>query len=211
MQLNRKRIIVLLIYILTIAYYFSHLPMVKSMPCGCAFKHSAFIWEKSPPIFDLSTGKEVKWSIDWWRLAPKVLAATIIALLAFIWIGDEKSGWLEGISNVLNGFAVILLISALGLIALVLTYATINGYLPVGPWGEWPNNHGPWRYTFIFTDLPVFKLRMGLVYSFISLMGSVTFSTLSFILKPSISKGAILVVCILSFVLSINYLYWLID
>ena len=211
MNLSRKRMVVIVIYVLTLVYLLSYLPMVKSFSCGCKIKYTGWFWEKGPLLFDLNPDKNSQpvqsgWSIDWRLLVPKVLVATIIAFLIFICIGDDKSGWREGISNVLNYFTVVMLEVGLLLIPVVMIYAKINGYLPCGSWGEWPGNHGPW-HSFLRPSI----LYSGLSFAFVSLILSFASSILAFITKPSFIKGLVLIVCFISMKLSFNYFYWLIE
>ena len=129
-----------------------------------------------------------------------------------LWIGDDKSMWRPGISDVLNYLTVVTLIVGLVLIAVVMISAKITGYLPNGPWGEWSGNHGPWdSFFYRFIDHPIRILHTGLSYAFISLILSVAASIPAFITKPDIIKGLVLAVCFISMILSFNYLYWLIN
>lgn len=111
----------------------------------------------------------------------------------------------------MNVLAIVLLATGIGLIACVLIYAKVNGCLPDGPWGDWPNSHGPWRYTFFLTDTPIFKLRMGLEYSFVFLFFSSIVSSLSWIMKRGRIKTVAFTCGILAMILYFKYLYWLID
>jgi hypothetical protein len=124
-------------------------------------------------------------------------------------------GWRTRIATFLSGFAVFSMITALGLIAAVMIYAKVNGYLPEGPWGEWPENHGPWHRTFWLRFLdpvpPIVYLKTGLLYAFQSLIFSVMTSFLSLLVKFSLFRGAIFICSILVNGLSFYYLYWLID
>jgi hypothetical protein len=117
----------------------------------------------------------------------------------------------ERLSGILNVIAIVLLAAALGLAAWVLIYGKVNGYLPDGPWGDWTNSHGPWRYTFFLTDTPIYKLRMGLGYSFILLLFSIIASGLSWIMKHGRIKTAAFTCGIVAMILYCKYLYWLID
>lgn len=99
MRMNRKQKIVIALYILTLVYLFSYLPLVKSFPCGCKFMTKAWVWGDKPLIFDLHTNPSVNgkttlvcWSIDWRRLAPRLLSASIIALLVFVFVRGKKNG-----------------------------------------------------------------------------------------------------------------------
>ena len=107
------------------------------------------------------------------------------------------------------------MITALGLIATVMIYATVNGYLPEGPWGEWPGNHGPWHRTFLLSFLdpvpPIVYFKTGLLYALLLLTFSVMASFLSLLIKFSRFRGAVFVCSILVNLLSFYYLYWLID
>jgi hypothetical protein len=99
MRLKRNQKIVIAVYILTLAYLFTYMPLVKSFPCGCKFMTRAWVWGDKPLIFDLHTNPNANgnivpssWSIEWWRLAPRLLAASIIALLMFVFVGGKKNG-----------------------------------------------------------------------------------------------------------------------
>jgi hypothetical protein len=89
--LNRKQKIVLVLYILTLAYLGSSVPMLKTWPCGCMYMCETWIWEKPPLLFDFSShngeeedGISVNWSIDWWRIGQRFLISTSIFLVIFI-------------------------------------------------------------------------------------------------------------------------------
>jgi hypothetical protein len=88
---------VAVIYFLVLLWLISFVPMVKSFPCGCTFKHMGFILESPPLLFDSSveptengSSPEVAWSIDWLRLGKRMSTLTSIALLAFILARDRK-------------------------------------------------------------------------------------------------------------------------
>jgi hypothetical protein len=103
------------------------------------------------------------------------------------------------------------LASAFGLVALVLIYAKVNGCLPDGPWGDWPNSHGPWHSAIIPWGMPIYWLRTGLDYSFALIIFSVLSSGLSWIIKPGRIKAVIFACGILALILYSKYLYWLVD
>ena len=210
--MNRKQKIVIVLYCLTLAYLFSYLHMVISFPCGCVFRYEGWFWEEKPHVsdFDYNESGEIAWSIDWRYLMPKLTVATIIALSLFlIWFEDAKRR--ERISDFLNSLTILSLTVTLGLIATIMIYAKIKGYLPEGQWGEWPYEHGPWRYTYFSYDLIVYRLGFWLAYAFISLSFTFYSSIMSWILKPGKLKGAVCALCLFALVLSFKYLYWLID
>ncbi|MBC8457335.1 MAG: hypothetical protein H8D67_04990 [Deltaproteobacteria bacterium] len=128
---------------------------------------------------------------------------------------EARKMWRIRIATVLSGFAIFLLITALGLIATVIISAKANGYLPEGPWGEWPENHGPWHRTFLLSfldhDSPIVYFKTGLLSAFLLLISSVMISFLSLLVKFSRFRGAVFVCSIIANWSSFYYLYWLID
>jgi hypothetical protein len=89
--LNRKQKIVLVFYILTLAYLGASVPMLKAWPCGCMYRCETLIWEKPPLLFDLGShdneaedGISVNWSIDWWRIGQRLSISTVIFLVIFM-------------------------------------------------------------------------------------------------------------------------------
>jgi len=103
------------------------------------------------------------------------------------------------------------LILAAGLIIVVMVQAKIGGYLPEGTWGEWPNVHGPWRYTFFNHDSPIYRLRIRLLSAIMLLVAVVFLSLLSLVLKPAVARGLTFGGSFAGLWLSMHYLYWLID
>jgi hypothetical protein len=162
--MNRKRKIVLAVYILTLVYLFSYLPMVRPMSCGCKFGYKAWFWEAGPSLYGVSARKgaepvRLAWFIDWQTLVPKVLIATISALLVFVWIGDASSGWRDGITTVMNRFTVILL--SLGFIAIVVaSIGVILNLLGASQIGQGSKQ----AYVF-FHRQPIYWIRMGRYYA----------------------------------------------
>ncbi len=99
MQLKRKQKIVLAVYVFTLVYLFTYLPWIISLPCGDIVTTKAWVWEEKPLFIELnitSGNNEVpaptNWSIDWRRLIPRLLVASFIVLLTFIFMGDRKNG-----------------------------------------------------------------------------------------------------------------------
>jgi len=123
----------------------------------------------------------------------------------------KKKGIGERLSGILNVLAIILLATGHVLIAWVLIYAKVNGYLPESPWGDWPNSHGPWRYTFFLTDSPIYKLRVGVENSFALLFFSIIASGLSWIMKHDRIKMVAFFCGIFAMIFYFKYLYWLVD
>jgi hypothetical protein len=164
MLLNRKRMAAFAIYALALAYLFSYLPMVYPMSCGCKFSYKAWFWETGPSLYGVSVreGAEpvrLAWYIDWQTLVPKVLIATIIALLAFVWIGDANSGWRDGITTVMNRFTLILL--SLGFIAIVVALiGVILNLLDASQVGQ-----GSQQVYVLFSRKPIYWIRMGRHYA----------------------------------------------
>jgi hypothetical protein len=158
--MNRKRKIILAVYILTLIYLFSYLPMVYPMACGCKFSYKAWFWEKGPSLYGMSARKgaepvRLAWYIDWQTLVPKLLIATISALLAFVWIGDANSGWRTGITTVMNRFTVIFL--SLGFIAIVVALiGVILNLLEASLVGQ-----GSQQVYVLFSRKPIYWIRMG--------------------------------------------------
>lgn len=123
--------------------------------------------------------------------------------------------WRDRIATGLTGLAVFSMITALALIGTVVIYATVYGYLPEGPWGEWPGNHGPWHRTFLLCiidpDSPVIYFKLSLNYALLLLSFSVITSFLSLLVKFSRFRAAVFVCSIIVNLLSFHYFYWLID
>ncbi len=220
MQPNRNQKIVIALYTLAVACIFSYLPLIHSFPCGCKFMTQGWVWEKPPLLFDIHAKSDKKsvsasWSIDWRRLAPRLLIASIIALVAFLLMGVDKNEWWMMITYMLNGIAVLSLAGALGLIAAVMIYAKVHGCLPEGTWGEWPGNHGPWHRTFILSmiepDSPIIYFKKGLLSAAQLLLTSVMSSFLAMHIKFSLFNFAVFGCGVITFFLYFKYLYWLID
>ena len=96
--MNKIQKVIVLFYILTVTYLGSYVPMVKSWPCGCKYMCKAWIWKKPPLLFDISPNQSesggvatIDWSIDWRRLVTRLLVASMIALLAFVFVGGKKN------------------------------------------------------------------------------------------------------------------------
>lgn len=199
MCLNRKRMAVLLIYMLALACLFSHLPMVKKLSCGCQFRYEGWFWNEGPYLYALRPDgtAHLTWDIDWQRLLPRLLVATLAALLAFIWIGDEKSGWREGIEKVANRFT--LASYALGvcsiLFALIWLIPSFSDTSQI--------NQGPQQGYSLFSRHPHHWVRFGLHYATRLLSVSVATSLASMIVYFRLEKLKILILCLLSLALTL--------
>lgn len=91
MSLNRMQKIIIVVYLFVLAFLFLHPPLVKSFPCGCKFTTQAWLWGDKPLVFDFHPNPSMNssitlgdWSIDWQRLAPRFLVASVIALFALV-------------------------------------------------------------------------------------------------------------------------------
>jgi hypothetical protein len=220
MQTDRNQKIVIVIYVLVLVGLFSYLPMVKTFRCGCAFMTQGWIWEKPALLYDMHAGPDKKpvpttWSVDWRRLAPRLVGVSIIAFLAFFMMGGTENGWWMKITNMLNALAALSLAGALGLIAAVMIYAKVHGCLPEGTWGEWPGNHGPWHRTFLLSfigpDSPVIYFKRGLLAAIQLVTSSIISSFLAMHIRFSLFTFAVFGCGIITFYLYFKYLYWLID
>jgi hypothetical protein len=198
--MNRKRKIVLAVYILTLIYLFSYLPMVYPMSCGCKFTYKAWFWETGPPLYGVSARKgaepvRLAWYIDWQTLAPKVLIATIIALLAFVWIGDANSSWRDGITKVMNRFTSILL--SLGFIAIVIALiGVILNLLDSSLVGE-----GSQQVYVLFPRKPIYWIRMGRYYASYLFFLSLATTLTSLVVDYKRFKRQYLLICLSGLVL----------
>lgn len=101
-----------------------------------------------------------------------------------------------------------LLISAIIIIAWVLGSSLMSGDWPFRHWGNWPLNHGPWRYDFGIIPNP---RRDMLAEAFALLIVSVLLSFLTVFLKfnrftVALFSGSFVAQC-----LAMYFLYWLID
>jgi hypothetical protein len=96
MRPNWKQLIILAVYLLALAYLFSSMPLIKSLPCGCTFRTTARIWGEPPRLIDLNPTphekggpQELKWSVDWKKQLPRLLAVTVVFLVFFLCVADR--------------------------------------------------------------------------------------------------------------------------
>lgn len=124
---------------------------------------------------------------------------------------DAFSEWRIKISICLTYMAMYVLLYTIILIAGILFVSLISGDWVFKYWGNWDMNHGPWRYTFFFYDLPRYKLSLSLSYTFLLLIFSTLMSFLSILLRFSRCSVIVFAICFSALWLSTYYLYWLID
>lgn len=103
------------------------------------------------------------------------------------------------------------MVIALIIIIAVMIKASAGGYLPNVKESEWSYSHGPWRYTFLFYESPIYKLRIGLSSAFLFLIYSAISSFLSIFFKLNRANIVIFTGSFVILWLSFYYLYWLID
>lgn len=100
------------------------------------------------------------------------------------------------------------LLLGVALIAVILTYAYLEGDWPFEYLDRWDLNHGPWRYTFGVFEKPKAK---WLSRSFVLLIVSLQSSTLLALLRRDRLSVILLGCSFVTFWLAANFLYWLID
>lgn len=111
----------------------------------------------------------------------------------------------------INMFSIVLLVMAIGITVVVMTYAILNGYLPDCRWEEWPNKHGPWHGSLFNFDPGLNILASALQAAVLVQLGGLISAIAAFCLRPS--RISLYTICISlgSLFIYSSYLNWLID
>jgi hypothetical protein len=195
---------VFVIFAFEITYLLSYLPMVYTMSDGCKFRYQSWFWETEPELYSLPHRKDAQpirlaWSIDWQALSQKVLIVTIIALLAFVWIGDSKSGWRNSITNVMNGFTGILL--SLGFVSII---TALIGII-LNHWDASKISQGQQQdyFVFVFFHKPIYSIRSGFYFASFLFPLSLAMSLASLVVDFKGFKRRYLFLCIMGLLLTL--------
>ena len=119
---------------------------------------------------------------------------------------EKLQGWRIIVSRFCAYNALWALFFGIMIIAALLIEHWLNSDWPFRYWGNWDMNHGPWRYNFGFNPRGD-KLSLGLVLIICALHTSF----LALILRCNKVTTIVFSICLVSFWLSMHYLFWLID